>query len=208
MSDRPGPATPVALTQNSPGEVPADFPAGQGGTRGARPAVTGDLLARVREVKEQGLPDFELRAALLELMPRVTGPHGSAVRHPADMQRSTPWHTWSPELLVRRHGLYLGMVERWSRAHPGEVRRYNAPVDSELPGLTDEARRISEEMTWDHATHGDSLWEVGEARHEHRERTGEWLPLSVWRTNEERELVMVERGPVREYPRGDDGEEE
>ena len=91
------------------------------------------------------------------------------------------------------------------------MRRYNAPVDSDMPGPTDEERRarerVIEEVEWDVATHPGHFFEVHEARQEHHERTGEWLPLSVWRWNEEGEPVMVERGPVREYPRGRDGEE-
>ena len=184
MSDRPGPASPVALTQNSSGEAPSDIPAGQGETRAARPAGAGDLVARIREVNDRGLSDFELRAALLELMPREPGPHGSAVRHPADMHRPMPWHTWSPELLVERHEVYLGMVERWRRAHPGEARRYNAPLDPDLPGPTDEVLRLSKELEWDRANHGDCWFEVHDARVEHHRRTGEWLPLSVWQWNE------------------------
>ena len=166
-------------------------------------------MARVREVNDRGLSDFELRAALLELMPPVAGPHSSAVRHPADMRRGVPWHAWSPELLVERHEVYLGMVERWHRAHPGEMRRYRANFNlygTEVPGLTDEQLRLNKELAWDLATHGGDLFEVGEARLEHHERTGEWLPLSVWRWNDKSKLVMVERGPVREYPWSDDGE--
>jgi hypothetical protein len=166
-----------------------------------------DLLARVREVNGLGLSGLELRVALLEQLPCVSGPHERTVRHPADLHRNFAWHSWTPDLLVKRYRDYLGMIERWRLAHPDRVRRYSANPGIDLPDLDDGDGRSKEESAWDRATHGRQLFDVHELRHEHYRQTGEWLPLSEWRTNEWGHLVMVERGPLREYPTSQEDEQ-
>jgi hypothetical protein len=70
--------------------------------------VGGDpvLLEKLKAIKQNHkLDKAGKREALLKLLPPITSASAAGVKHPSDMHAKS-WHGWSPEMHVKRYGVY------------------------------------------------------------------------------------------------------